>query len=54
VTETQIVMIVMVAAIVGTGIALYRQRVLPLSGLVAVAVATTGIGSFLFFTLAPP
>lgn len=53
-TDSQIALIIMVAAIVGTGIALFRQRMLGIKGLAAVIVATLGIGSFLVITLTAP
>lgn len=52
--QPQIVLILMVIAIVGTAVALFRQGMLGIKSLTAVAVATIGIGTFLIVTLTPP
>lgn len=52
--DSQIALLFMVVAILGTAIALFRQGALGVKGLVAVAVSTIGLGTFLFITLTPP
>lgn len=52
--DSQVALIFMVMAIVGTAIALFRQKMLGPKSLAAVMVSTIGIGAFLVITLTPP
>ncbi|MGE5546481.1 MAG: hypothetical protein ACM33T_06270 [Solirubrobacterales bacterium] len=52
--DARLVLVLMVLAILGTAIALFRQGALGWKGMTAVFIATLGLGSFLFWTLIPP